>query len=394
MGNCCLNRLFHRELTGTDERTMHFNSILVLAVFFNHGFQYVESNCHDALPSKFTSNNKCKKLKKTCSNLKSKCDLKLKTALGNSDNARMCKTAIGLDGNSVVRQFCKISCGLCANGQWGSWGPYSSCSKSCGGETGKQSRYRLCDNPPPKNGGKACSNFNTLTYPKDIRTIACNVNVECPTTMLPSTTSTTPEPTTSMTLETTQRTTPMIMQSTIMATAPTPSNTVMTSETRTTKDNRQEATTISNQKPSERPQDQPISSIQSQTLIGRTFRANTQTPMSSRTENGPAYDSSHPAQFSKIPGSKSTNITPRKKGPNGVTRNSEEIDEENEYQGIETSTKDNYQANTVAKEETATAREDQPETESFKGNEGKQRSGSSSIELPSIMAIVFIFFVI
>ena len=74
------------------------------------------------------------------------------------------------------------------------------------------------------------------------------------------------------------------------------------------------------------------------------------------TENGPAYDSSHPAQFSKIPGSKSTNITPRKKGPNGVTRNSEEIDEENEYQGIETSTKDNYQANTVAKEETETTR--------------------------------------
>merc|ERR1719167_1783757 len=107
-----------------------------------------------------------------------------------------------------------------------------------------------------------------------------------------------------------------------MTTAPTPSNTIMTSETRTTKDSRPEATTISNQKPSERSQDQPISSIQPQTLIGRTFRANTQKLMSSRTENGPAYDSSHPTQFSKVPGSKSTNITPGKKGSTGVTRNS------------------------------------------------------------------------
>ena len=70
-------------------------------------------DCNDALPSKFTSNSKCKKLKKTCTNLKSKCALKLKSVLGNSDNARTCKSAIGLEGNTVVRQFCKISCGLC-----------------------------------------------------------------------------------------------------------------------------------------------------------------------------------------------------------------------------------------------------------------------------------------
>ena len=30
------------------------------------------------------------------------------------------------------------------------------------------------------NGGKACPNFNTLTYPKDVSTMACNVNMECP----------------------------------------------------------------------------------------------------------------------------------------------------------------------------------------------------------------------
>ena len=39
-----------------------------------------------------------------------------------------------------------------------------------------------------------------------------------------------------------------------------------------------------------------------------------------------------------------------------MTRNSEEIDEENEYQGIEISTKDNYQATTVAKEDTETGK--------------------------------------
>ena len=99
-------------------------------------------------------------------------------------------------------------------------------------------------------------------------------------TMLPSTTSTTREPTTTTTIKTTQRTTPKISPSTTMTTSPTPSNTIMTSETRTTKDKMQETTIIPNRKTSERPQDQPISSIRPQTLIGRTFRANTQTSMS------------------------------------------------------------------------------------------------------------------
>ena len=38
------------------------------------------------------------------------------------------------------------------DGQWGNWGEFSECSRICGG--GVQKRYRLCDNPRSKNGGK------------------------------------------------------------------------------------------------------------------------------------------------------------------------------------------------------------------------------------------------
>ncbi|XP_053319477.1 A disintegrin and metalloproteinase with thrombospondin motifs 20 [Spea bombifrons] len=53
--------------------------------------------------------------------------------------------------------------GLCVNkfmdskpvdGEWGSWGPYSSCSRTCGG--GIKSSTRECNRPEPRNGGKYC----------------------------------------------------------------------------------------------------------------------------------------------------------------------------------------------------------------------------------------------
>ncbi|KAK6488239.1 A disintegrin and metalloproteinase with thrombospondin motifs 20-like [Huso huso] len=53
--------------------------------------------------------------------------------------------------------------GLCVNkevelrpvdGEWGPWGPYSTCSRSCGG--GIRSAARDCNKPEPKNGGKYC----------------------------------------------------------------------------------------------------------------------------------------------------------------------------------------------------------------------------------------------
>uniref|UniRef100_A0A8B9M7D3 Peptidase M12B domain-containing protein n=1 Tax=Accipiter nisus TaxID=211598 RepID=A0A8B9M7D3_9AVES len=40
------------------------------------------------------------------------------------------------------------------DGEWGPWGPYSSCSRTCGG--GIKSTTRLCNRPEPRNGGKYC----------------------------------------------------------------------------------------------------------------------------------------------------------------------------------------------------------------------------------------------
>lgn len=40
------------------------------------------------------------------------------------------------------------------HGQWGEWGRYGECSRTCGG--GVKRKYRECDNPAPKNGGNYC----------------------------------------------------------------------------------------------------------------------------------------------------------------------------------------------------------------------------------------------
>ncbi|KAK0137249.1 A disintegrin and metalloproteinase with thrombospondin motifs 20 [Merluccius polli] len=59
------------------------------------------------------------------------------------------------------RWYCRH--GMCINreldlrpvhGEWGPWGPYSVCSRSCGG--GTRSTSRDCNKPEPRNGGKFC----------------------------------------------------------------------------------------------------------------------------------------------------------------------------------------------------------------------------------------------
>ena len=45
------------------------------------------------------------------------------------------------------------------NGNWGSWNPWTSCSKSCSTgtlEISQKSRQRICNNPAPSKGGSDC----------------------------------------------------------------------------------------------------------------------------------------------------------------------------------------------------------------------------------------------
>ncbi|XP_076378705.1 A disintegrin and metalloproteinase with thrombospondin motifs 9 isoform X1 [Megalopta genalis] len=52
-------------------------------------------------------------------------------------------------GECVVRSILEP-----VNGQWGEWGSYGECSRTCGG--GVQKKYRECNNPPPQNYGNYC----------------------------------------------------------------------------------------------------------------------------------------------------------------------------------------------------------------------------------------------
>ena len=40
------------------------------------------------------------------------------------------------------------------NGEWGEWTTWTRCTVTCG--EGIQTRYRMCDNPVPANGGEFC----------------------------------------------------------------------------------------------------------------------------------------------------------------------------------------------------------------------------------------------
>ena len=42
------------------------------------------------------------------------------------------------------------------DGGWGTWSSWTKCNAKCPKANGKEMRTRECDNPVPKNGGKAC----------------------------------------------------------------------------------------------------------------------------------------------------------------------------------------------------------------------------------------------
>ena len=55
------------------------------------------------------------------------------------------------------------------NGNWGAFGNYGTCTKSCGG--GTQTRYRACNRPAPAHGGKSCAGSSSSW--KTCNTHAC-----------------------------------------------------------------------------------------------------------------------------------------------------------------------------------------------------------------------------
>ena len=58
------------------------------------------------------------------------------------------------------------------DGDWGQWGSYTTCSKTCG--TGSRSRSRACDKPSPSNGGLSCVLAQGGRALNEIETQNCN----------------------------------------------------------------------------------------------------------------------------------------------------------------------------------------------------------------------------
>nr|VZI12048.1 unnamed protein product [Spirometra erinaceieuropaei] len=73
---------------------------------------------------------------------------------------------------SMVRACERKNCPI--DGAWGEWGPWTHCSRSCGG--GIRRRQRRCDNPKPQFGGKPCGPPEAATETADCHENPCPVN--------------------------------------------------------------------------------------------------------------------------------------------------------------------------------------------------------------------------
>ncbi|XP_061186916.1 coadhesin-like [Saccostrea echinata] len=79
---------------------------------------------------------------------------------------------------STDRRSCNTQ-GCPVNGGWSSYGAYTAwtpCSASCGGGTRSRSQTRTCSNPAPANGGKSCSGSSTKTETQSCNTQHCPIH--------------------------------------------------------------------------------------------------------------------------------------------------------------------------------------------------------------------------
>ncbi|KAM3835876.1 properdin-like, partial [Diretmus argenteus] len=77
----------------------------------------------------------------------------------------------GCPGDNTQTASCDHLPPCPVDGVWGSWGPFTSCSVTCG--VGHELSIRRCDNPAPNHGGKSCAGAES-------RTSICKTNVHCP----------------------------------------------------------------------------------------------------------------------------------------------------------------------------------------------------------------------
>lgn len=74
------------------------------------------------------------------------------------------------EGNAICFHFLS---GLSpVDGNWGAWSDWTECSRLCNG--GMRMRFRFCDNPSTKNGGRFCQGERVVEED-------CNTE-ECPGT--------------------------------------------------------------------------------------------------------------------------------------------------------------------------------------------------------------------
>ena len=97
---------------------------------------------------------------------------------GSQSRSRRCNTSgggSGCSGRDTMTQRCNTQACPVVHGNWGSWQSWGQCSRTCGG--GSQSASRTCNNPAPGVGGRQCSGQATKTQ-------GCNTQA-CPTTPAP-----------------------------------------------------------------------------------------------------------------------------------------------------------------------------------------------------------------